>query len=271
VAPQNGIIPLCPDGSFGPIDSENCVNVCPPSDVPQPPGCVKQCTADKLPIGCTVICEAGSKTPTGCSEACCEKELCWDGSNAPTDPKSCVTLCPVDGNFNYDGCRYPCSRVDLPNSVLCIDVCTGSADDPNDCQEQCCPEGQEPSSVPTVLPTASPQQAIINDCEDGSGVLVPSDPDNCVFFCLDGDVTNGDTGFCYSGTKCDSTLSPPGCQEGVLFDLLNRGALIDCAFDYLISHLLFLIQNAVGFHQQLVMMEVLEQLILAVVKIVVIF
>jgi hypothetical protein len=98
-------------------------------------------------------------------EACCEKELCKNGSPAPLDPDTCVFAC-CDGGLPV-GCIEPCPTDGSESPDGCVKVCTGSPFDPLDCQELCCPElahvthapvpaPSKPTSAPTIIQSKVP-------------------------------------------------------------------------------------------------------------------
>jgi hypothetical protein len=173
-------------------------------------------------------------------DVCYEVEMCPDGINiAPSDPETCVSVCPTDGTpWPHEGCYQACPNkvgtyLGNPAPENCIDVC------PTDpfvhhsarCYEACCPyynDSDMPSIVPTPIasstiepsslePSIAPASLIIATpteikfCDDGT--VAPFDPMNCVIVCSDDDgADNGDSENCVkecpkSGTK------PYGCVD----------------------------------------------------------
>jgi len=159
------IATTCSDGSIGPFDQSTCLNICPPTGDPQPSEglCVPACPTDGTSgvPGCVDVCQEGYvNQPAGCSEKCCKREICWDGSLGPqvgddncavvcdddrgiTD--DCLDFCPADGGFPSSGC-----------------ICQGLPSDFLLCSSACCPpetaapSSSSPSALPSALPSAPP-------------------------------------------------------------------------------------------------------------------
>ena len=161
-APQNPIATTCSDGSIGPIDRSTCLNFCPPIGEPQPSEglCVPACPTDGTPgvPGCVNVCQEGYVNhPAGCSEKCCEREICWDGSLGPqVGDDNCAVVCDDDRGIT-DDCLDFCGGF---TSSGCI--CQGLPSDFFLCSSACCPSetaapsSSSPSAFPSAPPSAQP-------------------------------------------------------------------------------------------------------------------